>query len=240
MSMDLDELVHTIKHIAGQSQIEQRPFVYAHVMSYDPNTHTMRVIVPSMRDDQTGAPLVSGWLPLGSMLVGAGSGVQVYPTGGATTDNPTLGELALVGINERGTGVAAVISLFYTNRQRPPNTALTSQASAGDIVTRHQSGTVQWFHQNGSVEFTLAPDGSVNINVSGSGGVNINSFGTGNIVLSATGAGIHLTSPSIFLEGDVVVTGDLTVDGTATASGVGLTTHHHSDPQGGNTGGPVG
>lgn len=227
----MDELVHQLKQLSAQAQVEQRPWVYGHVASYDPATHTVRVIVPSMRDDQTGAPLHSGWLPLGTTGVGSGSGLQVFPVGGATPDKPTAGELAMVAINERGTGVAAVVALFYTNAQQPPNTTLPAGGSgnAGDVLLRHQSGTIQWFQKDGSVIVQCAPNGSVSVSVSGSGSV---------IVETGTSGSVNIQSPNINISGPggsdcvVLVTGSiaatqLITGGIGGSDQVTLSTHRH-------------
>ena len=52
------------------------------------------------------------------------------------------------------------------------------------------------------------------------------------VKLAIKADGIHIT-------GDVAVTGKITASGEIKAGTVPLTTHHHSDPQGGNTGGPA-
>lgn len=227
-----DELVHTIKHLAAQSQVEQRSWMYGHVESYDPNRHAVRLIVPSMRDDQTGDPVHTGWVPLGTSGVGGRSGLQIFPVGGANAENPTAGELAIVAINERQTGVLSVVALFYTDQQQPPNTALPTSGSGGDIVLRHQSGTLQWFHATGDVEITTASDGAISLGVSGSGGVSISSSGTGKIVLSAPSAEVDITAPTLVLTGDLRVSGNITAIGDITAGQgtsdqTGLRTHQH-------------
>ena len=86
-----DELMHTIKQLVAQALVDQRPFVYGHISSYDPNGHRVKCIIPSMTDEN-GVPLLSPWMPMGSLSAGAGYGVQVIYQGGATAQNPTGGE----------------------------------------------------------------------------------------------------------------------------------------------------
>lgn len=230
--MYADELVHVVKHIAAQSSIEQRPWVYGHISTYDPLRHAVRVIVPSMRDDQTGDPLVSGWLQLGSGSVGGGSGLQVFPVGGATVQNPTAGEQCMVAINDRGTGVAAVVCLFYSNVQQPPNTVVPTRGRAGDILWRHQTGTLQWFHDTGTVEVTTAADGAVSISVSGAGNISLTSSGSGRVVVTAAQSEVDVVAQTVNITGSVAIVGSLTVTGDITAgqgttNQVGVRTHTH-------------
>lgn len=189
--MNADELAHTIKHLAAQSSIEFRPWVYAHVSNYDPVRHAVRVIVPSMRDDQTDSPLYSGWMPLGTPMSGGESGVQVVPKGGASQDNPTDGELALVALNERGTGVASVICMFYSQAEQAPHNALAQNngLQPGEILIRHESGTITRFHQNGDVEIVTGKDGAVSATTSGKGGITLNTTGSGPVTVETSGSG---------------------------------------------------
>jgi len=58
--------------------------------------------------------------------------------------------------------------------------------------------------------------------------------GTPTQFVKFTSSGITITTP-----GTVTVNGNLTVNGTITNNSINLTTHAHSDPQGGTTGGPT-
>jgi hypothetical protein len=204
------------------------------VSNYDPNLNAVRVIVPSMRDDQTGAPLHSGWLPLGSGWVGAGSGIQVIPQGGATADQPTLGELAVVSVNERGTGVAAVQCLLFSNAQPPPHTKLPTGGGMkpGEIIIRHVSGSLIRMHANGDVEVTTGGDGAVNVATSGRGGISLSTSGAGGIAATTTGSGtILLKSPNpVTIDAELRVTKEVTAM-YGTADSVTVSQHDH-----GNTG----
>lgn len=57
--------------------------------------------------------------------------------------------------------------------------------------------------------------------------------GTPTQFIQFTGDGINITTP-----GTVTINGNLTVNGTITNNSINITTHKHSDPQGGITGGP--
>lgn len=57
--------------------------------------------------------------------------------------------------------------------------------------------------------------------------------GTPTQFIKFTESGINITTP-----GTVTINGNLSVTGTITNGSVNMTTHKHSDPQGGTTGGP--
>ncbi len=204
MTMHADELVHTIKQIVSQAMIEQRPCMYGHVSDYNSANHTLRVIVPALRDDLTGAPLHSGWLPFGSPFVGAGSGIQVVPQGGATTNNPTAGELALVVMNERGTGVASVACLFYTARQQPPNTGLSSSTKLkpGEMLIQQASGSFVRLSANGDISVQTAGDGAVNVLTNGAGNISLTTSGKGTVAMKSANP-VTIDSPSVQCTGEI-------------------------------------
>lgn len=170
-----DELAHVIKGLVQQEIREIRPFVYAHISNYNPALHAVRVVVPSMRDELTNAPLVSGWLPLGTLQTGSGTGVQVAPVGGASTSNPTGGEQCLVALSDRGIGVASVIALFFNNKTPAPSPALSSPLQAGEMVAFSNGVLVRW-HNGGTLEITTTKD--VNISVGGSANVQVTGTAT--------------------------------------------------------------
>ena len=177
-----DELVHVIKNLVQQEMREIRPFVYAHVSNYDPARHAVRVVVPSMRDELTDEPVVSGWLPLGTLQVGSGVGIQVAPVGGASVTNPTGGEQCLVALNERTHGVAAIISMFYSGAQLAPGPSLTSPLQAGEMVATSNGIVVRW-HGDGTFEITTTGK----ITVTAKGEVDVMSSNGGKVVVSSTG-----------------------------------------------------
>lgn len=90
------------------------------------------------------------------------------------------------------------------------------------------------FFPVGSTNFT-APDDPNSVVIYGPDGVIIRDRGNA--------CSITLTPTGVTLKGNMVITGNLQVDGTMTGkagsgSSVGLTTHTHPDPQGGNSGSP--
>lgn len=215
-----DELTHIIKNLSAQSSIEQRPWVYGHISTYNPADNSARVIVPSMRDDVTGAPLHSGWLPMGSAQVGGGAGLQVAPIGGATADAPTLGEACLVALNERGSGVAAIVCTFFTGLQQPPNSTLPQGAplKPGELMIRHKSGSVLRFHDSGDLEVVTGGDGTVSVTTGGDGAVNVTCSGSGTITLKS--------AQPMVVDGDLHVKGAV-IGGFGSNDQVSLQTHKH-------------
>lgn len=232
-----DELLHAIKAIVLQVMQEQRPFVYAHISNWDPVAHAVRVVVPSIRDELTGEPLVSGWLPLGTQQAGSGVGIQVAPVGGASLADPTAGEQCLVAVNERGTGVASVVSLFFNNKSLAPSSTLVDPHSgdpspllAGEMVATSNGITVRWRSDQtfevtaGRVDVTTS--GDVDLTVKG----NINETVVGDVSIAtnqlsvAADVAVNLEAPVVRLGvspvlgvarvGDTVVNGAGTVIGT--------------------------
>lgn len=169
-----DELVHAIRHVVAQAAPEHRPFVYGHIASYDPSRHRVRCILPSMQDDQ-GLPLLSPWMPMGSLSAGAGYGIQIAYRGGATVENPTAGEQVLIGLFDQRQGVSAVPAMHFHDNALPPATALPQDAppvSPGDVFVSNPSKTMIRIHANGDFEIfgtakligTFAGDASITTN----------------------------------------------------------------------------
>ena len=94
--LDWGEIGHLIKQIVAQTVIDQHTFRFGYISNYDPATHRVRCLIPSMRDDD-GTPNLSPWMPLGSPFVGAnGAGIQWVPKASATVENPTGGEQCMI------------------------------------------------------------------------------------------------------------------------------------------------
>lgn len=124
--MNADEFTHMIRHAAIRGG-DVTPFRYGHIASYDPTQHRVRCIIPSMTD-QDGNPLLSPWMPMGTLSAGAGYGMQVIYQGGASIANPTAGEQVMIAIFDRQRGVAAVPCMFYHAARPPPATNLPGVA----------------------------------------------------------------------------------------------------------------
>lgn len=197
-----DELTHTIKMIVAQTLVDQRPFAYGHISSYDPVGHRVKVIVPCMQDEN-GQPLLSGWMPMGSLSAGPGYGIQVIYRGGATAQNPTAGEQVMVGLFDRNRGVAAVPAVFFNNENQPPATNLPAGASPavpGDVLISNPSNSLFRLHANGDLEH----------------------IGTGKAIVTTQGDVTVTTqgTTTVTSQGDVSVTtqGNATVTATGNAT----------------------
>lgn len=198
--MNADQLAHLLKQFAGQQMIDFRPLVYGHIAQYDPNLHRIRAIIPSLRDDDP-APVLSPWMPLGSMMVGAGWGIQVAPVGGATIEQPTAGEQVLIGLFDRQRGVCACLGMTFNGVQQPPSTVLGTPLLPGEMVLFNQSGTFIRTHNNGDLETvamgdvstTVADGKSATTTCSGSA---VLIDGSGNIVLTQT-SGANVIIPGL-------------------------------------------
>jgi len=154
--MIADELVHQIKQAVAQAMIDFRPFVYGHIASYDPAGHRVRCIIPCMQDD-SGEPVLTPWMPMGTLSAGQGYGVQIVYQGGATAQNPTNGEQVLIGLFDRHRGVSAVPAMHFHDNAQPPATQLPKGASpvvAGDVLISNPSMSLLRLHANGDLEYT--------------------------------------------------------------------------------------
>lgn len=212
--MHADQLVHLIRHAAG-GQGEPQPFRYGYIATYDAAQHRVRCIIPSLTD-QDGTPLLSPWMPLGTLYAANGAGIQVIYHGGATADNPTAGEQCLVAIFDPRRGVAAVPCVFYHANSPPPATNLPTQQdgypsnanpiAAGDVIISalsQQSGGANSFirvRQSGPIEVWCA--GAMTANV------------IGDVDLTTTTGNLNATVS----QGNAVIT----VKGTATIAAAAI------------------
>lgn len=173
----MDQLGHMLRHVAQRGG-EQTPFRYGHIATYDPALHRVRCIIPSM-NDQDGNPLLSPWMPLGTLSAGAGSGIQVFYEGGATVSDPTAGEQVLIATFDRQRGVSAVPAVFFHSNNLPPSTNLPSTSDGysdaadasvpGDIMISTASAT-----EGGANTFIrLRKDGTIQIWSAGQVSANI-------------------------------------------------------------------
>lgn len=141
------------------------------------------------------------------------------------------GDLGWVKANDRD------ISLFkQTYSQSPPNTqrkhsfedAIFIPQAAWNLITLASEDTGNMVLQNyaGTVKISLSGD-TVTVNAP-------------NVVITGTTA-VTITSPTLAVNGDMIITGTLVTDGNITGNGINLNTHVHSGVTtgGSDTGGPV-
>lgn len=201
--MNGDEVGHLIRQLAQQQLSGFRPMLYGHISTYDPTGNRVKVIFPSLRDDDN-APTQSGWMPLASMSVGNGYGIQVAPVGGSTLTNPTAGEQVLVAVLDHKLGVCACLGMTYNGAAQPPSTVLEQPLLPGEVVIFNNSGTFWRLHANGNAE----------MNAQGT----IIATATGNIDINAVGQA-NVTAPIILFDGASTMNGDLLVNGNINATG---------------------
>lgn len=153
-----DQISHLIKqHVADALSGYEADHIYGHIASYDPALHRVRVVIPSRRDDD-GNPVLTPWMPLGTMGLGQNGGVQYHPFAGATQENPTAGEQCIVSVLDRQRGTVVASCLFFNGGDLPPSQSLpTSKPSQpGEYLIRHTSGSLIRLHANGDVEVNAA------------------------------------------------------------------------------------
>lgn len=146
MSSETDEFAHLVKQMASAQMQDIRSFIYGHISNYDPSLHRVRVMFPTLRDEN-GNPALSPWMPLNSCWTGNAFGFQAAPLGGATNENPTAGEQVMVNLVERGRGISLAANLVFNNSQLPPNTTL----APGEAIAKHMAGSYLYFQQTGDV-----------------------------------------------------------------------------------------
>lgn len=209
--MSLDQFAHMLRHTASQGG-DIKPHVYGHIASYDPDQHRVRCIIPSMTD-QDGNPLLSPWMPMGTMSAGAGYGIQVIYQGGATAQNPTSGEQVQINLFDKQRGVSAVPCTYFHATNKPPATnlpttddgysAAADQVAAGDIIISAppaQSGGANSFvrvRKNGQIQIWSA--GLVSADVIGGLTATINT-GDANITIAKGDATLTATQGNVTVQ----------------------------------------
>jgi hypothetical protein len=154
----VDEFLHNLKFAAAQQTQDYAPFVYGHIANYDPKTHRVRVVLPSVRNEDD-VPVLTSWMPLSSIGAGAGWGVQIAPLGGATTQNPTGGELVAVMRFDRHLGVGVSASMIWNQVNVPPGTAL----NPGEILLQSKSGASILLDKSGNVTVQAGAGGAISL-----------------------------------------------------------------------------
>lgn len=149
-----DELHHTIKQIARQELASRQPFAYGHIATYDPTTGSVKVVYPSVRNED-GTPTMSPWMPLStgwSGPTGQAFGIQYVPVGGASLEDPTAGEQVLVSIIDSENGAAVGASICFNQAAPPPRNDLLP----GELAIQTGAATFVRFHKNGDIEINTS------------------------------------------------------------------------------------
>jgi phage baseplate assembly protein gpV len=166
--MSVDEMLHLLGHHSHRERGNLVFAVFGHIANYDPASHTVTVVLPVQRDLHD-VPVMTPQIPLGSLWVGNGFGIQIRPHGGATLTNPTAGEQCVVLVIEQDVGIAVVACLCYTAVMPPPG-----NLQPGEILIKHESGTLIQFLSSGALAITGASGQNINLAVSGGGIVKVN------------------------------------------------------------------
>lgn len=120
------------------------------VTSVDPSTYTARVTIQP-------EGVLSGWLPIGTAMVGGGYGV---------VSTPSPGEQVLLLPTEGNTEHAVIIARIFSQAATPPKT-FTDQYNQGD-TSFVQPGEVALVHQSGAflrlINGTIVINGNVTVN----------------------------------------------------------------------------
>lgn len=207
----IDQFAHMIRHVATQGG-EIKPHVYGHIASYDPMGHRVRCIIPSMMDDD-GNPLLSPWMPMGTISAGNGYGIQVIYQGGATADNPTAGEQVQINLFDKQRGVSAVPCSYFHANSPPPATnlpttddgygAAADAAVAGDVIISAPSaqagGPNSFLRMRKDGEIQVWSAGMVTADVIGGITVTVNT-GDANITLAQGDATVTATQGNVTVQ----------------------------------------
>lgn len=212
-----DELMHQVKLLVSQAVSEIRPWVYGHVASYDPQSHRVRLLLPALRDGHNN-PSLSAWLPLGAAYAYNGTGIQWAPVAGATADQPTNGEQCMMLLNERGVGFAAVPCMFWNQSVQPPGVGVIQP---GELLIQQKLKTKIYLKENGDVIID-SPSGNVTV-----------TCGTANVTARTV---VQLVAPAIEFCKSL---SDTLYTLCTSVFYNWVTTHVHTDPQGGVTGVPT-
>ncbi len=241
--MHEDLLAHLIKQAAAQQATTEERAYRGHIATYDATLHRVRVIIPTLRD-QNDNPVLSGWMPLGTPFVGSGFGIQVVPTGGATLSNPTAGEQVLVGLFDPRVGISAVHCMFYTEASPPPGALLQTSGTplqAGEVVIQSSPGSFMRMHANGDCEFTLSGSSGKTI-INAQNGIDV-STNLGDVNVTAASGTVTVTANAAVIAASAITLCKSLADavqGLCTqAFATFFAAHIHPTPSG-NSGVPIG
>ena len=162
------------------------------ISSYDPNRYQAKCLIyPEMHE--------TGWLAIGTKLVGSGYGMLI---------GPTQGDLVLVHFVDGDYNMGIIGDSFFTAAMPPP-----SPVQSGEVLILHASGSF----------FKIPVDGDLDLSTV----ANMNLTVSGNLAANVNGT-VTITSPTINLDGNVSVSGTITATGDVVAGGISLENHYHT------------
>lgn len=142
----------------GQNTLSQPRF--AEISSYDDSTHGVKVMIQPENQE-------SGWMRLGAIGVGNGSGVAV---------GPNVGDMVLVVFAEGDFDSGNIIGRFFsTSNQAIP-------VPSGEVWMVHKTGSFMKMLTNGDIDFNTT--GNLNSTVAG----NMTSTVAGDMTATVSGA----------------------------------------------------
>lgn len=225
-----------LNHIFLGANRAQMNIGYAHlgiITSVNPTDYTVKVLLQP-------EAIETGFIPYCTPFYG-----WVAP--------PVGGEQCLVLFERGNNNVPVAAMLLYWNESQAPGIASAGDTQAGEILLKHSSGSYVKLTQDGKILI----NGNTEIDVT-TPVLNITTTQTINLTATTS---ITLQAPTINLNGNVVLDGNLTTNNGNTtiesgvfttnaniitsqdvqASGISLKTHVHSGVTtgGSNTGGPV-
>ena len=177
----------------AQRAMSDKAFVrIGQISSYDPNRYQAKCLIyPEMHE--------TGWLAIGTKLVGSGYGMLI---------GPTQGDLVLVHFVDGDYNMGIIGDSFFTAAMPPP-----SPVQSGEVLILHASGSF----------FRIPVDGDIDLSTV----ANMNLTVSGNLAANVNGT-VTITSPTINLDGNVSVSGTITATGDVVAGGISLENHYHT------------
>lgn len=176
---EIHDFVALIQQMAVEKLGDMEAHLIGHVIEYDPKVNMCRVLLPTRRgaaDGQEDEPMETGWIQVGTQMVGDRWGFQYCLKGGATKDEPEKGEQVQVSIQHRESGLCAVANLTYNDQMQPPGAGgdgsdqqdeddpkgwdddpfgLT-ELEPCEFIMRHKSGSFLKFYESGDVQLYSA------------------------------------------------------------------------------------
>ncbi len=164
-TLEADELLHLIKQVCRDEMGDGQRTTLGYISAYDSPTHQVKVMIPTFRTsdaDGNPQPVVTDWIPLGSVWVGNGFGMQIAPYyAAATAANPGSGEQVQLVVIDDENGLSVAAQYFYNTTFPPPG-----GLQPGEALLQHQSGRSIKFTAGGKI---VVNGGSTPVAVEGSG-----------------------------------------------------------------------
>ena len=187
------------------------------ISSYDPNRYQAKCLIyPEMHE--------TGWLAIGTKLVGSGYGMLI---------GPTQGDLVLVHFVDGDYNMGIIGDSFFTAAMPPP-----SPLESGEVLILHASGSFFKIPVDGDID--LSTVANMNLTVSG----NLAATVQGSATITSPNS-VTVSAPTTVVEGNLEVTGNIsggtgsgggtasfngtvTTTGDVQANGISLENHYHT------------